>query len=192
MKDNLWLKTIVTLAAIILIAVHLIWPELKIDAITLGLLIVAVLPWLTTLIESAKLPGGWEVKFRDVKAAGQKIIDQATSAETKRLAPKPSYLEISDQDPNLALVGLRIEIEKRLRALAEKYQIKEQRSMMRMFNELHSRGILNDASLSGLQELVMSGNQAAHGAKVESGVADWAFNYGPQILSALDERLRES
>jgi hypothetical protein len=129
------------------------------------------------------------VKFRDVEAAGQKIM--ASSEVTEAPFTTPSYLEVSDQDPNLALVGLRIEIEKRLRALAEKHQIPSQRSLIRLFDELRKRNILNDAYMSGLQELVMAGNQAAHGAEVEHRVAEWAFDYGPVILTALDERLKE-
>ena len=54
--------------------VHMIWPGLVIDAITLGLLVIAILPWLSTLIERATLPGGWGVNFRiDAVQEEQKI-----------------------------------------------------------------------------------------------------------------------
>lgn len=53
---------------------RLIWPELKIDAVTLGLLILAVLPWLSPglarlspVYESLEFPGGWKAKFRDLE-----------------------------------------------------------------------------------------------------------------------------
>lgn len=187
-KRNTAIRIVISLGAVILVAVRLIWPNLTIDAITLGLLIVALLPWASSLIESAKFPGGWEVKFRDVEAAGHKVMASSRAATDKPL-PTPSYLEICDQDPNLALVGLRIEIEKRMRELAEKHQIRSQQSLMRLFNDLRRHGVLNDASMSGLQELVMAGNQAAHGATVEPRVAEWAFSYGPSVLSALDEEL---
>jgi len=95
-----------------------VFPDLKIDAITLGLLIVAVLPWLTSLIESAKFPGGWEIKFRDLKEAAEQVTSDTEALEID------SAEEITDrvqayqpqQDSNLALVGLRIEIERRVRA----------------------------------------------------------------------------
>lgn len=53
------IKVIISLIALALIATHVIWPQLTVDAITLGLLVVAILPWLSTLIECAKFPGGW-------------------------------------------------------------------------------------------------------------------------------------
>jgi hypothetical protein len=46
---------------------------------------------------------------------------------------------------------------------------------------------LTTSALSGLQELIYAGNEAAHGAKIEDGVADWAISYGPVILKTLDK-----
>jgi hypothetical protein len=67
------LKIAVSLVALAILGGHVIWPSLRIDAISLGLLIVALLPWASSLIESAKFPGGWEIKFRDLKKASDKI-----------------------------------------------------------------------------------------------------------------------
>ncbi|MCF5946695.1 hypothetical protein L2249_25705, partial [Xanthomonas perforans] len=67
-----WLKAVISVVAVSAIAVRIAFPEIKIDLVTLGLMIVAVLPWLSELIESAKFPGGWEVKFRDLREAGEK------------------------------------------------------------------------------------------------------------------------
>lgn len=61
-----WLKASISVIACSLLLVRIFWPELKVDSVTLGLLVVGVLPWFSNLIESAKFPGGWEVKFRDL------------------------------------------------------------------------------------------------------------------------------
>lgn len=181
-------KVIISLIALALIAAHLIWPQLTVDAITLGLLVVAILPWLSTVIESAKFPGGWEVKFRDLQAAGAKIAQEKTSiAKPKSL---DEFLQVATGDPNLALVGLRIEIEKRLRRLAAQTQIPDRMPLTRMFSELYQRGLLKESVFGALQEIVRSGNSAAHGASVEPAVLDWALSTGPEILAVLDELLQ--
>jgi len=190
MTEHIWLKLGISIGALGAIIARMVWPDLKVDVITLGLIIVALLPWLSVLIESAKFPGGWEVKFRSLQSAAQKVISEVPTAATAGVAPRPAYLEIIERDPNLALVGLRIEIEKRLRALGEAAGIKEERSLMRLFQRLREEGVLRDASLSGLQEVVMAGNQAAHGAKVEPNVASWAADYGPELLATLDAHLQ--
>jgi hypothetical protein len=190
MAEHIWLKLGISAGALSVIIARLIWPDLKVDVITLGLIIVALLPWLSAIIESAKFPDGWEVKFRSLQSAAQKVISEAPAAVAPDMPPRPAYLEIIERDPNLALVGLRVEIEKRLRALGEAAGIKEERSLMRLLQRLREEGILLDASLSGLQEVVMAGNQAAHGAKVEPNVTSWAADYGPQLLATLDAHLR--
>ena len=61
------LKWLVTLGAISLAAVHMISPGLRIDEITLALLIMAMVPWLAAFLHDLELPGGWKVKFREIK-----------------------------------------------------------------------------------------------------------------------------
>ncbi len=186
--NNLWVKVGISGVAAILIAVRLVWPTVTIDGITIGLFVVALIPWLTSIVESLKLPGGWEIKLRDVSEAGQRITDAIPSAAENET---PSLLAVADQDPNLALVGLRIEIEKRLRMLAESANISSNQPLSRLLFELQKRGVLNPSAFSGLQEIVMAGNQAAHGARVEPGLSDWAFSKGNVVLSALDSVLQD-
>jgi hypothetical protein len=38
-------------------------------------------------------------------------------------------------------------------------------------------------------QLLIAGNNAAHGADVQSSVTQWAFAYGPKILAVLDDYL---
>jgi len=59
---------LIPIAALVLMIIHLIWPALGIDAITLGLLILISLPWLSTLLENAQFPGGAGVTFRKIEA----------------------------------------------------------------------------------------------------------------------------
>ena len=196
-----WLKAVISLAAVVAIGLRILYPDIRIDSVTLGLMVIAVLPWLSELIESAKFPGGWEVKFRDVRAAGEKVTSGSDAApdpghtpgqeQPKPAFPIPSFVKVADQDPNLALVGLRIEIELRLRQLADQHEIpSSRRSLGGLINELRRRELLPYSVASGLDDLVVAGNRAAHGARVEPQVAEWAISYGPDVLAALDELLQ--
>ncbi len=202
MKKTICIKIIISCGGLLILVIHLIWPAIKIDVVHLGLILIVILPWLSSLIESAEFPGGWKIKFRDIQQAGAKITgieDTTTTTTTTTTTPppeaiesksKPSFLDVMDNDPNLALVGLRIGIEKRIRKLAELEGLKIKQSLSRLLRELQSNGVLNHLVFSGLQEIVMAGNQAAHGAKVEPSIADWAFTYGQDILSALDLKIQ--
>jgi hypothetical protein len=59
-------RLVITGAALGLLAAHFVSPRLQFDAFTLGLAGLAVLPWLSSVLESAKF-GQLEVKFREVE-----------------------------------------------------------------------------------------------------------------------------
>lgn len=64
------IQVTITVGALAIAAAHLFWPNVKIDAVTLVLLVAAIVPWLAPLFKSLELPGGWKVEFRDLQRAG--------------------------------------------------------------------------------------------------------------------------
>jgi hypothetical protein len=119
-RDERILRWVLTVGALVVAVVHVSRPQLAIDGVTLALIGVALLPWARTFLESLELPGGFKVQYRHVQSAGQALVDAAAEVqplgEVGPVPPeRPAYLEVASSDPNLALVGLRIELEKRLR-----------------------------------------------------------------------------
>ena len=57
-------KVAITAVAVALAVVRLVWPDLRIDAVCLALLVAAALPWFYTVLETAEFPGGFKVSFR--------------------------------------------------------------------------------------------------------------------------------
>ncbi len=66
-------KIVVTAAAAVLVVLHQ-W--VKFDTIALGLLFIAVLPWLSSFLQSAELPGGWKFQFDQVREEQLKQKDE--------------------------------------------------------------------------------------------------------------------
>lgn len=188
-KRTTILKSTITGLAILVIVSRFLWPTLSIDSITLGLLVIAVLPWLADVIKSAEFPGGWKIEFQDIVDASDRATEGVEGAAPEHAGPPHSFLNVASQDANLALVGLRIEIERRLRALAEQSDLKHQSTLSGLIRQLSKNGTISVTSASGLHELVEAGNRAAHGAEVDERVALWALDYGPQILASLQTSL---
>ena len=68
MKDKkLILRIGITASAVCLLTIKLLFPNLHWDITALVIFAIAILPWLTSIIETAKLPGGLEFKFREVE-----------------------------------------------------------------------------------------------------------------------------
>lgn len=186
-------KIVISIIAGLLIVAHLCWPNIKPDAATLALIIAGILPWLGPIIRSIELPGGFKIELQDIRAATRKI---EMGRAARSIAPPSAsshdqsleYLrDILKTDASLALVGLRIEIERRLHFIAEKHELPEiARSAGALLNELTKRLSIDPSTSAGLRELINLGNQAAHGVKVSQDAAEWAIETSPMLLGVLD------
>ena len=178
----------VSLAAAAGIAAHLIWPALAIDGATIALLSIGVVPWLAPIFKSVELPGGLKVEYAELEkiqraAESQGVLPRAAEIPSKR----DSVVAVESTDPQLALITLRIEIERKLREIAVRNGIAgTRRSIGPLMSQLSSRGLLSEAQVSVLNDLVPLLNAAAHGAAVDSRAAQWASTVGPQIVVGLD------
>jgi hypothetical protein len=183
------LAQLITLSALAIALTHLLWPGLAIDAITLVLIGIAVVPWLAPIFRSLEFPGGWKFEFAEVKKAAK----QAEQAGL--LAPAPSepenelaFQQLIDTDPILALAGLRIEIEKRIRSLALKNGIPaKRRPIHAMLDDLTSRGVLDERVTFTLRGMANFASHAIHGDRIEPEATEFVFSEAPRLLKTLDD-----
>ncbi|AUG76662.1 hypothetical protein CFP65_1785 [Kitasatospora sp. MMS16-BH015] len=73
--------SLVSLAAVGLVVAHMVRPDLKVDAATLVLAAIAVLPWLGSLFESIELPGGAKLQYRQLQERVAEAEQRATEAQ---------------------------------------------------------------------------------------------------------------
>ena len=192
MKNKIYLLFPVIFLTIAVL--HSIFPQITIDAITISLIILAFLPWIPSLIKEISLPGGTKITLRDLKKPSDNIIKESkiVNIEPKideKQSKRQKQLEnIISEKPNLALVYVRIEIEKKIRDLAELILQPDRRfSLRREINELVRKDALSKSISHSLLELVFLGNKAAHGEDVSEDSIYWAMDYAPKILSILDQ-----
>lgn len=83
-----WISFGVTAVAATAVTAHLVWPNLRIDYVTVLLLAIASLPWLRGIVSSVDLPGGASIKL----AARQRVIarDQQETIEAVRVVATAS------------------------------------------------------------------------------------------------------
>lgn len=198
---NCLIKIVITIVALILALLHQFVPAAKIDSITLLLICVAIIPWILSYLRSFEIPGVMKIELADTKAATDKItrIPQpgTTTLSIKTYPPtlkvEPSgdpfltLRSVYESDPNLALVGFRIEIEKRIRELAHAYELSTVGiPPQSLVQQLTKNGVIPRDTGSGLMEMIALGNRAAHGVSVSPDAAAWLLDIGPSILLQLD------
>lgn len=181
--------------AILVAVIHLIWPKLTIDSITIALIVIAIIPWLGSLFKSLEFPGGLKVEYHELQKASEKAkkagLLKSTLDKKSKKKSKISYQQISLKDPNLALANLRIEIEKRLMKIAESHGLEIRKGgVVSIARSLKETNLLSGNEYSALLNIVVLLNSAVHGHKVDADGANWAFETGNQILQALDEKIK--
>lgn len=183
------LRLLISAGALGLALTHLVWPHLAIDSATLVLFGIAVVPWLGSIFRSIQFPGGWRVEYRDLQRATQLASAAGLmAARTPEVAAlEPAIQRTADYDLNLALAGLRIEIEKRLLALAASRGIAvRDRGIGQVLRSLNQNRVLDDHSRTAIVELTALLNAAVHGATIDPAAAIWVVDAGPRLLAGLD------
>ena len=187
-------QVFITAASLALVGVHLVWPELRIDAIALILLATAAVPWLLPLFKSIQFPGGLKLEFQELQAAEQRAADAGLLDEPGGPAQplEYSFQVVAEEDANLALAGLRIEIERRLRKLADGAGIvKTHMTIGHLLRLLGDQKVLTDNQRAVLADMVGLLNSAAHGANADRQSAQWALEVGPRLLATLNKRIEQ-
>src|SRR6266851_3613859 len=129
-RERYLVHVLISTVASIFIVLHLADPTLRIDAVSLVLLIVAMLPWLGSVFKSIEFPGGAKVEYQDLQKAelaASKAGLLGSGPDQPKTSSSPSFMAVAHEDPNLALAGLRIEIEKALRSIAANLGINAER-----------------------------------------------------------------
>jgi hypothetical protein len=201
------IRVFISGGALLFVVLHLLWPNLKIDAVTISLLVLAAIPWITPFLKKLELPGGVKIELRDAKAATDKItggvvelkgeIRGKSGADGKLAIEREDPLEtlrhVAEYDPNLALVGFRIEIEKRLLKFAEQRNINPRRKThTTIVKELLGKKALPVEVASGMLDLIALGNRAAHGIEVSPDATNWVLDKGFSILATLDSLIEQA
>ena len=94
---RLYIQIAITTTATIIALIHVLWPTVRIDAVTVTLVLAAIVPWLSPLVRSFKA-GGIEVEFQELQSDVRTIRMALTGIVTKheikhlrQLAEKNQY-----------------------------------------------------------------------------------------------------
>ena len=137
--------------------------------------------------------GGWKIEFRDFERARTKADRAGLLTESVKVQPRREYSFqlVAEEDPKLALAGLRIEIERRLNEIAESNGLKvEKVGVGQLLRLLGERELLSQEQRSVLADMVGLLNGAVHGGDIDERAAGWALDIGPRLLNTLEMKIK--
>jgi hypothetical protein len=161
----------------------------SISLTALGFLIIAALPWFIHLFRTIELPWGVKIEMRELEKVSDKLAEAGAVFSETSDKPKTNIEVVTeDRDPNLALAALRIEIERKLRALLLNHGIEPNMPLREMLNVAANKKYIDREISSTIRDLMPTLNAAVHGADVPQEAYDWVTSVGPALLNALGER----
>ncbi|MBI4454930.1 MAG: hypothetical protein HY644_03420 [Acidobacteria bacterium] len=161
-------QIVISAFATMLIVAHLLFPAVRVDGFTLVLFAIAVLPWLGTIFKSVQLPGGFRIEYHDLEKAKENAERAGLLEVPTDKKMEPPFVSRASEDPNLALAGLHIEIEKRLQKIGQKYGLNPQQGVMRLLRHLSNEGAICEREVSVISDLIGLLNEAVHRATVDA------------------------
>ena len=193
MKHMKIIQIVISIIAIAVALIHVIFPTLKIDSITLTLMTLAALPWLAPLFKSIELPGGVKLELSEKL---EKITQEAevagliTDKTIKEKQPEYDFLNYAESNPRLALAALRMELENALKLLAKSNGIVNiKHSVTFLMNDLYSKELLSYKERAALADMVGTLNRAVHGEEIDSRTTNWIIDIAPQILNSINKKV---
>jgi hypothetical protein len=184
------IKSLVSLGALIVLIVYLIWP-FSLNPVVIVLLCIIILPWLSPVLKSVELPFGVKIEFQDLKKVEEKAerVGLVSHSTSTLLKPTYSFQSVAGEDPRLALAGLRIELETRLIDLlkAKGYQASG-RGIVGAVRQLAESDVLSHQETSALLDIVIILNKAVHGAQLDEQTSHRALDLGVRVLQAIEAK----
>ena len=178
------MKWLAFLTGVILIIVHGFWSDIfVVDVLTVLILFVISIPFVAQFLRKAKFPGAefeFKEEIRETEKLVQRSVEEAqrSRSEGKKFVPFETFKlssvkELLNSDPVLALAALRIEIERKLRLLANSLDLRvnDNRSLSALTASIRRQELLSSDQVAALQRIISMCNKAVHGYAVSEAEA---------------------
>lgn len=199
----------VVIGAVLL--VHLFYPPFVIDTGTLGLFALLIVVLILPYSKAIHFPGGGslELAVTGFEKAVEKAIahpgprtfnvgvSDAVKAQdgvtvTKLPTEEHAWRSYISQDANIGVAGLRMEIERLLRKLAQRAGVEGMDSypnISQLTRLLHGKGVLSSEEMDAVMRVLHIGNRAVHGEEISRETAEIIADLGDRVLDLLRSKL---
>ncbi|MFZ5909717.1 MAG: hypothetical protein ACOYYU_06860 [Chloroflexota bacterium] len=82
-ENYTWLRWLVTIIAVLVAVIRIVYPNLSLDAVSLGLIVLALAPWLSPIIKSIEITGIGKIELQELKSQVQQLQGAVVSANLK-------------------------------------------------------------------------------------------------------------
>lgn len=95
--QNVYLKIAISFVGIAIIVARLINPNIKLDSPTLILVGISILPWMSSLIKSVELPGGFKIEFQELSQERKSAVKKSRPITAANPTPVDTTRNLSSE-----------------------------------------------------------------------------------------------
>ena len=186
----MWFKIIFSLTFFVMTIIYTFFKNIKIDNITIILVLMIFLPWIIKYLKSLELNGIGKIELISEEER-QRLNEKVNKIENNN-----NLIEIEDKylnfdDMKLSLAALRIDIEEKLQKIAEKNQLRANRyGIMKLSNLLYNNGYINDSEYMIIKDIIGILNKAVHSDLDNYDLKSYnsIIKIASKLISSLDEK----
>lgn len=183
-----------SLVALALLVIHVFWPGVRVDSVSIVLLGLAAAPWILDRIDRLRA-GDLEIDLRDLRERLEEVKSESEEATEARLpeegaTPDETWLDEFWSADNFVTLSfeLRYSIETLIRELATTASIGfggGRVALLRTLRSLAENGVLPQDLAHALADLVPILNRGVHGEGVSPEKLEWVARAGRDTVRAL-------
>lgn len=184
------LRTIGTLTLLCFALAHGLVSTFKVDGYTIMLLLFAFIPWLYHDLQSLEVFGLFRMnlgKLDDKLSASDLGKVQEDDVPIKQ--SKDFYSKMAQDNPDMAVRGVKSDIDKGLVKIAEKYNLPTSGGRQQIVDSLVNAKQLSAEDKAVLRDIFKMYQKASTVVAKSSETVSWLINNGPRIARALELKL---
>lgn len=187
----MWFKIIFSLTFFVMTIIYTFFKNIKIDNITIILVLMIFLPWIIKYLKSLELNGIGKIELISEEER-QRLNEKVNKIENNNNLIEIENKYLNFDDMKLSLAALRIDIEEKLQKIAEKNQLRANRyGIVKLSNLLYNKGCINDSEYMIIKDIIEILNKAVHSRLEDYDLKSYnsIIKIASKLISSLDEKI---
>ena len=187
----MWFKIIFSLTFFVMTIIYTFFKNIKIDNITIILVLMIFLPWIIKYLKSLELNGIGKIELISEKER-QSLKEKVNKIENNNNLIEIEEKYLSFEDMKLSMAALRIDIEEKLQKIAQKNQLNADRYGIRKLSSLlYEHGSINNSEYTIIKDIIGILNKAVHSSLENYDLKSYnsIIKSASKLISSLDEKI---
>lgn len=187
----MWFKIIFSLTFFVMVVIYTFFKNIKIDTTTIILVLMIFLPWIIKHLKSLELNGIGKIELISEEER-HKLNEEVNKIENNDKITEIEIKYLSFDDMKLSLAAIRIDIEEKLKKIAEKNQLNVYGyGISKLSDLLYDNKCIDNSEYAIIKDIIGILNKAVHSRLEEYDLRSYnsIIKVASKLISSLNEKI---